>query len=93
MSSSFWNWYSYIPTIRLPTFNVPAQIQNRLLSFAIRRSIGHLLKRGGVEIDKLDTQVGRGWVEVKDVELEEDVRCHSPPIYAPCSHVTRLSMP
>ncbi|EJT98304.1 hypothetical protein DACRYDRAFT_110744 [Dacryopinax primogenitus] len=94
MSSSFWNWYSYIPSIRLPSFNVPAQIQNRLLSFAIRRSIGHLLKRGGVEIDKLDTQVGRGWVEVKDVELEEEaINALIPglPVRLTSSHLASMS--
>ncbi|KZT56758.1 hypothetical protein CALCODRAFT_517970 [Calocera cornea HHB12733] len=94
MSSSVWNWLSYIPSIRLPSLYVPAQIQNRLLSFAIRRSIGHLLKRGGVEIDKLDTQVGRGWVEVKDVELEEEaINALLPglPLRLTSSHLASLS--
>ncbi|KZO99279.1 hypothetical protein CALVIDRAFT_534256 [Calocera viscosa TUFC12733] len=94
MSSSFWNWLSYIPSIRLPSLYVPAQIQNRLLSFAISRSIGHLLKRGGVEIDKLDTQVGKGWVEVKDVELEEEaINALIPglPLRLTSSHLASLS--
>lgn len=39
----------------------------------LKRSLGHLLKPGQLDIDQIDAQIGSGFVEVKDLELDCNV--------------------
>ncbi|KAH7103957.1 hypothetical protein BKA62DRAFT_695150 [Auriculariales sp. MPI-PUGE-AT-0066] len=56
----------------IPTVAVPASIQSRFLSFALKRSIGHLVKPGQLDPQQIEAQLGNGFIEVKDIQLDED---------------------
>lgn len=57
----------------IPSVAIPASIQSRFLSFALKRSIGHLVKPGQLDPHQIEAQLGSGFVEVKDVQLDQDV--------------------
>jgi len=59
----------------IPSVAIPASIQSRFLSFALKRSIGHLVKPGQLDPEQIEAQIGSGFVEVKDIQLDEEVRC------------------
>ncbi|KAH8117286.1 hypothetical protein DFH11DRAFT_1574221 [Phellopilus nigrolimitatus] len=65
MSSS---WFPF--TFSLPNLSPPLSIQRRFISFILKRSLGHLLKPGQLDIAQIDAQIGNGFVEVKDLELD-----------------------
>ncbi|EJD44143.1 hypothetical protein AURDEDRAFT_185172 [Auricularia subglabra TFB-10046 SS5] len=56
----------------IPSVAIPASIQSRFLSFALKRSIGHLLKPGQLDPAQIEAQIGSGFVEVKDIQLDDD---------------------
>ncbi|KAG8968948.1 autophagy- protein 2 [Tulasnella sp. 419] len=63
-----------IPPFTLPSFAnlaLPANIQRRFLSFLLKRTLGHLVKPGQLDINQIETQMGNGWVEIKDIELDQ----------------------
>ncbi|KAG8886419.1 autophagy- protein 2, partial [Tulasnella sp. 403] len=59
-----------LPSISLPAIPLPANIQRRFLSFLLRRTLGHLVKPGQLDISQIEAQIGDGRVEIKDVELD-----------------------
>ncbi len=69
------SWWpsSWIPTLPAFDFSLPTSIQKRFISFALRQALGHLLKPGQLDIQQVDSQIGSGFVQVRDVELDNDV--------------------
>ncbi|KAG9318675.1 hypothetical protein JVU11DRAFT_770 [Chiua virens] len=66
--SSWYSWFSGLPTF---DFAVPSSIQRRFFSFLLRRTLGHFLKPGQLDLHQIDSQLGSGTVHVKDLELDE----------------------
>ena len=70
-----------IPTFSLPSLALPASIQTRFIAFVLQKSLGHLVKPGQLDSNKITAQLGSGHVEINDVELDERVsprRCLYP---------------
>jgi autophagy-related protein 2 len=44
------------------------------VAFVLQKSIGHLVKPGQLDSNQINAQIGSGYVEIKDVEVNEDVR-------------------
>ncbi|OCH92227.1 hypothetical protein OBBRIDRAFT_869049 [Obba rivulosa] len=68
------SWWSpsWLPALPSIDFSLPSGIQRRFISFALRRSLGHLLKPGQLEAQQVDSQIGSGYVQVRDLELDND---------------------
>jgi autophagy-related protein 2 len=71
MSSWYSSWLPGLPSI---DFALPSSIQRRFISFVLKKSLGHLLKPGQLDVHQIDSQIGSGYVQVKDVELDNEVR-------------------
>jgi autophagy-related protein 2 len=52
---------------------LPSSIQRRFISFALKKSLGHLLRPGQLDVHQIDSQIGSGYVQVKNVELDNEV--------------------
>ena len=63
------SWGSFIPA-----FTPPVSIQRRFISFVLKRTLGHLVKPGQLDVDQVDAQLGRGFVEINNLELDVEVR-------------------
>ncbi|KAH7913725.1 hypothetical protein BJ138DRAFT_1124124 [Hygrophoropsis aurantiaca] len=68
MSSWYSSWFSGLPSF---DFALPSGIQRRFFSFLLKRSLGHLLKPGQLDLHQIDSQIGSGYVQVKDLELDD----------------------
>lgn len=70
---SWWNpsWLFKLPSIDI---SLPAGIQRRFLSFLLNRFLGHFVKPGQLDVQNIDSQIGSGYVQAKDVELDPIVR-------------------
>lgn len=70
------SWWtpSWIPSFPSIDLSLPSGIQRRFISFALKRSLGHFLKPGQLDIQQVDSQIGSGYVQVRDLELDNDVR-------------------
>ncbi|KAJ7109447.1 hypothetical protein C8R44DRAFT_937041 [Mycena epipterygia] len=66
MSSWYSSWLPGLPSISF----VPASIQRRFISFVLKKSLGHLLKPGQLDINQIDSQIGSGYVQVNDLQLD-----------------------
>lgn len=44
------------------------------MSFVLKKTLGHLLKPGQLDAQQIDSQIGSGYVQVKDLELDSEVR-------------------
>ncbi|KAF8590435.1 hypothetical protein K439DRAFT_1657242 [Ramaria rubella] len=64
--------FSFPPWARFPSVSLPTTIQRRFLSFVLKRSLGHLVKPGQLDPAQIDAQIGSGFVQVNDVELDHD---------------------
>ena len=67
-------WFSsWLPS--LPTINItlPAAIQGRFLSFLLRKCLGRFLKPGQLDHYQIDSQIGSGYVQVNQLELNPEV--------------------
>ncbi|KXN86892.1 Autophagy-related protein 2 [Leucoagaricus sp. SymC.cos] len=67
------SWFSaWLP--QFPAFNVnfalPTSIQGRFLSFVLKKTLGHFFKHGQLDAGQIDSQIGSGFVQVKDLELD-----------------------
>jgi hypothetical protein len=61
----------------LPSLGLPTNVQNRLLSFLLRRLLGHLVVGGQIELDRIDADLTRGKLVLGHVDLEAEVRTDS----------------
>ncbi|EKM55349.1 uncharacterized protein PHACADRAFT_208868 [Phanerochaete carnosa HHB-10118-sp] len=66
------SWWtpSWLPTLPSIDFSLPSSIQKRFISFALRQALGHLLKPGQLDTQQVDSQIGSGFVQIRDVELD-----------------------
>ncbi|KAJ6496744.1 hypothetical protein C8R47DRAFT_1115401 [Mycena vitilis] len=65
------SWYSgWLPGLPSISFALPASIQRRFISFVLKKSLGHLLRPGQLDIDQIDSQIGSGYVQVNDLQLD-----------------------
>ncbi|KAI5124376.1 hypothetical protein M0805_008979 [Coniferiporia weirii] len=62
------SWFPF--NFSFQNLTTPLSIQRRFISFILKRTLGHLLKPGQLNIDQIDAQIGNGFVEVKDLELD-----------------------
>ncbi|KAJ7430701.1 hypothetical protein B0H11DRAFT_2134571 [Mycena galericulata] len=60
-------WLPGLPSL---SFALPTSIQRRFISFVLKKSLGHLLKPGQLDIDQIDSQIGSGYVQVNNVQLD-----------------------
>lgn len=67
------SWFPFPFNISLSALVPPLSIQRRFISFILKRSLGHLLKPGQFDLQQIDAQIGNGFVEVKDLQLDADV--------------------
>jgi autophagy-related protein 2 len=72
MSSWFPSWLPSLPSVNL---SLSSSIQRRFISFVLKRSLGHLLKPGQLDIRQIDSQIGSGYVQVTDLEVDPEVMC------------------
>ncbi|KAH7871768.1 uncharacterized protein C8R40DRAFT_529797 [Lentinula edodes] len=68
--SWFSSWLPSLPSIS--SFAVPSSIQRRFISFVLKRSLGHLLKPGQLDVEQIDSQIGSGYVQVNDLQLDNN---------------------
>ncbi|KAG8933304.1 autophagy- protein 2 [Tulasnella sp. 417] len=59
-----------LPSFSLPTAALPANLSKRFFSFVLRRTLGHLVKPGQLDINQIEAQIGGGKFEIRDVELD-----------------------
>ena len=66
-------WYSsWIPDLPNINFGIPG-IQGRFVSFVLKKSLGHLLKPGQLDSHQIDSQIGSGYVQINNLELNPEV--------------------
>ncbi|KAH9935004.1 uncharacterized protein B0H18DRAFT_1082721 [Fomitopsis serialis] len=65
-------WTSWMPSLPTIDLSLPSGIQRRFISFALKRSLGHLLKPGQLDLQQVDSQIGSGYVQIRDLELNND---------------------
>ena len=66
-------WYSsWIPDFPSINFGIPG-IQGRFVSFVLKKTLGHLLKPGQLDSHQIDSQIGSGYVQISDLELNPEV--------------------
>jgi len=70
----FTSWLPSLPTINI---TIPAAIQRRFLSFILKRCLGHFLKPGQLDHYQIDSQIGSGYVQVNQLELDPQVLLHT----------------
>ncbi|KAE9409647.1 hypothetical protein BT96DRAFT_953466 [Gymnopus androsaceus JB14] len=68
--SWFPSWLPSLPSINY--FTVPSGIQRRFISFILKRSLGHFLKPGQLDVEQIDSQIGSGYVQVNDLQLDSN---------------------
>ncbi|KAG1782593.1 hypothetical protein EV702DRAFT_1232405, partial [Suillus placidus] len=64
------SWFPGLPSF---DYSLPSAIQRRFLSFVLKKSLGHLLKPGQLDLHQIDSQIGSGVVQVRDLELDDQV--------------------
>ncbi|KAI5899365.1 uncharacterized protein SCHCODRAFT_02483354 [Schizophyllum commune H4-8] len=70
MTSWITSWLPEIPSLNfaLPT----SSIQQRFISFVLKKSLGHFLKPGQLDAHQIESQIGSGYVHVNDLELDNE---------------------
>ena len=72
------SWWSWLPTLPSIDLTLPSAIQKRFISFTLRQTLGHFLKPGQLDTQQVDSQIGSGYVQIRDVELDNKVCPRSP---------------
>ena len=71
MSTWFTAWLPRLPSI---DFTLSSSVQSRFISFVLKKFLGHLFKPGQLDVDQVDSQIGSGFVQIKDLQLDNGVR-------------------
>lgn len=67
-------WFSsWLPRLPSINFAVPSSVQGRFISFLLKKLFGHLFKPGQLDSSQVDAQIGSGYVQVNDLELDAEV--------------------
>lgn len=70
--SWFSSWLPELPILNI-NLTLPTSIQARFLSFVLKKTLGHFFKPGQLDVCQIDSQIGSGFVQVKDLELDSGV--------------------
>jgi len=71
MQSWFSSWIPGLPSLN---FTLPASLQGKFISFALKKTLGHFLRPGQLDSRQVDSQIGSGFVQINDLELDNEVR-------------------
>ncbi|KAM6500465.1 hypothetical protein JOM56_003479 [Amanita muscaria] len=69
MSSWYSSWLPGLPTLN---FAIPSNLQGRFVSFLLKKCLGHFLKPGQLDARQIESQMGSGFVQVNDLELDNE---------------------
>jgi autophagy-related protein 2 len=69
--SWFLSWLSGLPSVEII---LPSNIQRRFISFALKKCLERILRQGQLDAHRVDSQIDSGYVQVKGVELDNEVR-------------------
>jgi autophagy-related protein 2 len=64
---------SWVPSwFTIPKFDVSIfpHLQRKFFSFILKRSLGHLLKPGQLDVEQIDSAIGSGNLTINDLKLE-----------------------
>ncbi|KAI0647065.1 hypothetical protein C8Q79DRAFT_1009211 [Trametes meyenii] len=64
--------FSWLPKLPSVDFSLSSGIEKRFVAFALRQALGHLLKPGQLDAQQVDSQIGSGYVQVRDLELDDE---------------------
>ena len=68
------SWYSsWLPDLPSVNFAVPSGLQGRFVSFVLKKCLGHFLKAGQLDARQIESQIGSGFVQINDLELNNEV--------------------
>jgi autophagy-related protein 2 len=62
-----------LPAFSLPIPYLPSNIQHRFVSYVLHKFLGRFVKAGALDGDQIDAQIGSGFVQVKDLVLDDQV--------------------
>lgn len=51
-------------------FSLSANLQKRILSYLLKRTLGHLVDGGQLDLEQIDAGIGSGRIEVRNVQLD-----------------------
>lgn len=71
---SFFQLPFQMPSFSFPSISLPASIQRRFIAFVLQRSLGHFVKPGQLDGEQVNAQLGSGFVQINDLELDDQVR-------------------
>jgi autophagy-related protein 2 len=72
--SWFYSWLPELPNLNLNlNLTLPTSIQGRFLSFVLKKTLGKFFKPGQLDVRQIDSQIGSGFVQVNELELEHEV--------------------
>ncbi len=64
---------SFLTGWELPSvsaFSLSANLQKRILSYLLKRTLGHFVDGGQLDPTQLDAGIGSGRIEIRDIELD-----------------------
>ncbi|KAI0670368.1 hypothetical protein C8Q78DRAFT_1035864 [Trametes maxima] len=64
--------FSWLPKLPSLDFSLSSGIEKRFVAFALRQALGHLLKPGQLDVQQVDSQIGSGYVQIRDLELDDE---------------------
>jgi autophagy-related protein 2 len=64
MSSWYSSWLPSLPSL---------DFQRLFFSFVLKKLLGHLLKPGSFDINQIESQIGSGFVQIRNLELDNEV--------------------
>ncbi|GAA5949417.1 hypothetical protein JCM21900_004056 [Sporobolomyces salmonicolor] len=68
--SSLAGWLPALPSVSFPSLPLPSNLQQRLVSFLLRKSLGSFIK-GGLDSDRIEADLREGSFRVSRVELDQ----------------------
>lgn len=69
-------------SIPAPFLSISSTLQRNILSFLLKRTLGHLIKGGQLDLNQIESGIGAGRVELRGVELDPQVSNHKEQIFA-----------
>ena len=82
---------SWLPGLPSLDFTLPASLQGKFISFVLKKTLGHFLRPGQLDSRQVDSQIGSGFVQINELELDNEVRLSPPRLPAVLITVPRLS--
>ena len=67
---------SFLSGWELPSisaYSLSSALQRRVLSFLLKRTLGHLVRGGQLDLDQIEAGIGSGRIEIRNVELDSQV--------------------